>query len=120
MIEEYRFGLIKILGNDYRHDVKVYWDGKVLPWQRKRSHVVSLEDIQEALGKKPDLIIVGTGAYGVAKITEEAKREIEARKIELVVDKTGEAVKTFNVVSEASKEETGEQKRVIGLLHLTC
>jgi len=115
MIEEYRFGYIKILGKSYSHDVEVRWTGEVLSWWRKESHIIDLEDIQRALSQKPELIIVGTGAYGVAKLTERAKQEIEKREIELIVDRTGKAVKTFNIILEKEK-----QKRVIGLFHLTC
>jgi len=115
MIEEYRFGYIKILGKSYNYDVEVRWTGEVLSWWRKESHIIDLEDIQRALSQKPELIIVGTGAYGVAKLTERAKQEIEKREIELIVDRTGKAVKTFNIILEKEK-----QKRVIGLFHLTC
>ena len=115
MIEEYRFGYIKILGKSYSHDVEVRWTGEVLSWWRKESHIIDLEDIQRALSQKPELIIVGTGAYGVAKLTERAKQEIEKREIELIVDRTEAAVKTFNIILEKEK-----QKRVIGLFHLTC
>jgi len=119
MIEEYHFGYIKILGKDYNHDVEVRWDGTVLPWWRVESHVVDLEDIQRALKQNPDLIIIGTGASGIAQVTERAQREIKAQGIELIIDKTEEAVRTFNIIKERSKEE-GKEKRVIALFHLTC
>lgn len=120
MIEEYSFGHIKILGKDYTHDVEVRWSGEVLEWWRKESHVIDLEDIKGALEQNPEIIVLGTGAYGVAKISERAKREIEKRGIQIIIDKTDQAVKTFNIILEESKEETGKQKRVIGLFHLTC
>jgi len=118
MIEEYRFGHIKILGKSYSHDVEVRWTGEVLPWWRKEGHVFDLEDVQRALNQKPDLIIFGTGAYGVAKVTERAQKEIRNLGIGLVIDKTKEAVKSFNIIKEKAKE--GKEKRVIGLFHLTC
>lgn len=125
MIEEYKFGLIIVEGKKYAHDVEVRWIPsekacEVLKWWRKEGHIFDLEDIQRALDQKPDLIVFGTGAYGAAKISERAKREIEDRGIQSVIDKTEEAVKTFNIILRESKREIGKQKKVIGLFHLAC
>ncbi|RLG10689.1 hypothetical protein DRN73_07185 [Candidatus Pacearchaeota archaeon] len=119
MIEEYHFGSITVNGKTYDQDIEVRWNGEVLPWWRKESHIFNLGDIQRALNQNPEIIIFGTGAYGVAKITEEAEKEIKLRGIKLIIDKTDEAVKTFNIIKQKSKEE-GEEKKVIGLFHLTC
>ncbi|MDI6591930.1 MAG: MTH938/NDUFAF3 family protein, partial [Patescibacteria group bacterium] len=73
MIEEYHFGSITISGKTYTHDVEVRWTGEVLKWWRKESHVIDLEDVKRAVEQNPDTIILGTGAYGVAKVAEEAK-----------------------------------------------
>ena len=75
MIEEYRFGHIKILGKEYTHDVEVRWAGEVLPWWRKESHVIDLRDIERALAQKPKTIVIGTGVAGIAKITEKAREK---------------------------------------------
>ena len=120
MIEEYRFGLITINGKTYDYDVEVRWTGEVLRWQRKESHIFDTEDIQRALDQKPEMIILGTGAYGEAKVTEEAQEKIRSQGIELIIDKTEEAIKTFNIIKENLEEEEGVQKKVIGLFHLTC
>jgi len=131
MIEEYKFGLIVIDGKKYTQDVEVRWtlpeknslreqECEVLKWWRKESHIFDLEDIQRALDQKPDLIVFGTGAYGVAKVPERTKREIEDRGIQLIIDKTEEAVKTFNIILRESKREIGKEKKVIGLFHLAC
>ena len=54
------------------------------------------------------------------EVGKDAKKEIESRGIELIIDITEEAIKTFNIINEESKKEEGEQKKVIGLFHLTC
>jgi len=120
MIEEYHFGLIKIIGKTYHYDVIVLWTGEVLEWWRKESHVIDVEDIKKAVGLDPDTIIIGTGESGMARVTEEAKKFIGEKEIKLVIDKTEEAVKTFNVIINESEEEEGEQNKVIGFFHLTC
>jgi hypothetical protein len=120
MIKEYHFGSITIDGKVYNHDVEVRWASEVLPWQRKESHIIDVEDVKGTVEQNPDTIIIGTGESGVAMITQEAKTFILEKGIKLIVDKTGEAVKTFNIINEESKEEEGEQNRIIGLFHLTC
>lgn len=119
MIEDYRFGKIKISGKDYDYDVEVRWDHEVLKWWRQQSHFIDLEDLKRALERKPEMLIIGTGAAGIAKISQEAQAEIIRQGIELVIDKTGEAARVFNSVVKKN-QGTAESKKVIGLFHLTC
>ena len=120
MIEEYHFGSITINGKVYDYDVEVRWTGEVLSWWQEESHVIDVESVKRAVEQDPEIIIIGTGEDGVAKVTEGAQNFIKEKGIELIIDKTGEATKTFNIIKEESKEEEGEQRKVIGLFHLTC
>ncbi len=120
MIEEYKFGLMAIDGKVYHHDVEVRWTGEVLAWPREESHVIDTEDIAEAIEQNPETLIIGTGELGMAQVTEEVKKEIKLRGIELIIDRTEAAAKTFNIRKEDSIEEEGKQEKVIGLFHLTC
>ena len=120
MIQEYKFGLIIIDGKTYTEDVEVRWTGEVFSWERRESHIIDIDDVKRAVEQNPDTIILGTGASGLAGITEEAQRFIEEREIKLIVDRTEDATKTFNVINENSEEEEGEIDKVIGLFHLTC
>jgi hypothetical protein len=113
MIEKYQFGSIKIRGKIYQHDVQVDWQGEVLKWWRKESHVIDVEDIKKAVERNPEKIVIGTGEAGVAEVTEAAQRFIRERKIELIIEKTGKVVEVFN-------QELKKQNKVIGLFHLTC
>jgi hypothetical protein len=143
MIEKYRFGYIKIDGRDYTHDVEVRWriaasdsaEGdprsprsaheaelerqEVFSWWRKQSHVIDVKDIKHVLEQKPNLIIIGTGASGVAKVTEKAEKEIMAQNIELLIAKTGEAVRLFNNAQKRACQKQ-KSKKIIGFFHLTC
>ena len=120
MIQEYHFGSITIDGKIYTEDVEVRWDGEVLEWQRKESHIIDIETIKRAVEQGPEVIVIGTGESGMAKITEETRNFIKEKGIELIIDKTEEATKTFNVICEESLEEEGRQAKVVGLFHLTC
>lgn len=120
MIEEYRFGSITIDGKIYNNDVEVRWTDEVLKWWREESHVIDVEDVKRAVEQNPDTIIIGTGESGVARVTEAAKEFITEKGIKLIIDITGEAIKTFNIINKASVEKESEQNKVIGLFHLTC
>jgi len=113
MIENYEFGKIKISGKTYHVDVEVRWAGEVLNWWRKEGHTVDCEDVERALKENPEVIVVGTGAYGVCEVTENCEKFIKERKIELIIENTEKATKKFNEFLKASK-------KVIGLFHLTC
>ena len=120
MIEEYKFGSITIDGKTYNHDVEVRWTGEVLKWWRAEGHLVDIEDVKRAIDQNPETIIIGTGHSGLAKVTEDAQKFITEKGIKLIIDKTEEATKTFNIIKEESEEEEGKQNKVIGLFHLTC
>lgn len=120
MIEEYHFGSITIDGKNYFHDVEIRWTDEILSWQREQSHIIDVRDVERAIRQDPEIIVIGTGESGVARVTETAQKFIKEKGIELIIDKTEQAVKTFNVIKEESEEEEGKQKKVIGLFHLTC
>jgi len=120
MIEEYKFGSITIDGKIYNEDVEVRWTGEVLKWWRKEGHMVDIDDVKRAVEQNPDTIIIGTGESGMVEVREETEEFIREKGIKLIIDKTSEAVRTFNIINEESEEEEGEQNKVIGLFHLTC
>ncbi|MDD5145623.1 MAG: MTH938/NDUFAF3 family protein [Candidatus Pacebacteria bacterium] len=120
MIEEYNFGEILIDGKKYDRDIEVRWTGEILPWQKKESHLIDLEDVKRAIDQNPGTIVIGTGESGQVKVTEEAEKEIKQKGIKLIIDLTEQAIRTFNILKEDSLEEEGVQEKVIGLFHLTC
>ncbi|MBC8415257.1 MAG: hypothetical protein ISS80_05770 [Candidatus Cloacimonetes bacterium] len=111
-IESYSFGSIMIDEESYTSDLIIF-PGKIdVSWWRKRSHKVEMEDIPELLEVEVDVIIFGTGAYGLMKIDKKVIVHFTNRNIELIIEKTGQAVNTYNEISE--------NKKVIAALHLTC
>jgi len=112
MIDSYEFGEIVIDKKNYNHDVIVY-NSKVERWQRKESHFVYVDEVKKAISLKPEVIVIGNGYSGVMQIDNRVKKEIENKKIKLIIQTTREAVKTFNKLIK-------EKKRVVGLFHLTC
>ena len=110
-IESYRFGEIIIDGKRYTSDVLILPD-RVLSWWRKAGHAVTVADLAEAIAARPEMIILGTGAYGVVRIAPEVEKFLAAEGIQLVAAPTGEACQKYNVYAG--------KHRVAAGLHLTC
>ena len=113
MIDDYRFGNIKIDGKTYRNDVKII-DGKVKPdWWRREGHKLFPEDIRDILDAKPEVLVVGTGAYGVMEVLPQTRKSLKERGIELIEAKSEQACHTYNQLLKSGK-------RVAFACHLTC
>ncbi|MGD2249294.1 MAG: MTH938/NDUFAF3 family protein [Candidatus Methanofastidiosia archaeon] len=109
MIEHYSFGKITIDGQTYTSDVIILTD-TILDWWRDQGHVLNPQDLQKVYEKSPDTLVVGTGAYGRMKVPEKTRSHIKKKGITLIVEKTEDAVQTFNKL-KGSKAAA---------LHLTC
>jgi hypothetical protein len=112
MIDGYEFGEITINGKIYHHDVIIYKDRVDDSWQRIEGHKLSLSDIVQILAKKPEILVVGTGADGVMMVPADVIASIEAKGIKVIAKKTGDACEEYNSLAPS--------KNVIAALHLTC
>ena len=113
MIEHFSFGSIIVDGINYTNDIKII-QGKVIPtWWRKSGHRVNIDDIQDIIGAKPDILVLGKGKPGMMKSTPSLCEFLKQNNIELVEEKTSKAIKTFNRLFK-------QGKNVCGGFHLTC
>ena len=112
LIEEYQFGQIVVAGVKYTSDIILLPQRLIADWRRREGHTLSPEDLTEIVQERPDLLIVGTGSLGQVRVTPEARRHLEANHIELIVEDTASACKTYNRLCPT--------KRVAAALHLTC
>ena len=112
IIDSYKFGKIVIDGKTYNSDLIIYPDKIKTNWWRKVGHQLIYEDIQEILVEKPEILIVGTGAFGLMVVLDETKKIVKENNIELIVQKTERACKTYNSMPK--------DKKVVLALHLTC
>ena len=113
MIESYSFGNMTIMGESHRNDLKIIDNQIVGNWWRREGHALYAEDIDDILYSSVEMLVVGTGAYGSMRVTEEAKKAMEGRGIKFVAVPTKEAVTIFNTLH-------GQGKRVAAAFHLTC
>lgn len=112
-IKSYEFGRIEIDGKVYTSDVIIYDAHVDSSWWRKEGHYLQIEDIEEILKVKPDIIIIGTGKFDTMKVSNEVRKELESRGIEFMYANTDGACNRHNEIS-------GSGKKVVTALHLTC
>jgi hypothetical protein len=111
-IETYRFGYILIDGQPHDRDVIILPDRVMGGWWRKAGHVLHAEDLEAVFEATPDLLVVGTGAYGRMAVSPETQRALRAAGIELIALPTEEACQTYSRLRE--------RQTVAAALHLAC
>jgi hypothetical protein len=111
MIDSYKFGQIVIDGKKYDHDVIVFGD-KVTEWWREAGHNVTIDDLKD-VPLEIDIFVMGNGASGCCAFPDATRKFLEGKGIEVIVEETGDAYKTYNKLA-------GEGKDVLGGFHLTC
>jgi len=113
MINAYTFGSIIVDGKKYTSDIIIHPDGSVKDsWWRKEGHRLSLDDIAELVDSKPEIIIAGTGAYGLMQPEEGLKIRLQKKGIQFESAPSELAVKRYN--------DLYNQKRLGACFHLTC
>ncbi len=112
-IEGYRFGEMVVSGQRYHRDLKIINDRVVPNWWRKEGHNLCLDDIRDILDAGCEILVIGTGAYGVMEVPESVKKAVRERGLAIEVYPTAKAAERFN-------ELVAKGKRVAGAFHLTC
>jgi len=111
VIDSYQFGLIVVNDKKYTSDVIIFPD-RIKDWRRKTGHQLCLEDITEVMAENPEVLIVGTGAYGLVRVLPEVEQVVNAQDIKLITEATKKACNTYNQLCHS--------QRVVAALHLTC
>lgn len=105
------FGSVTTSEKTYKHDIWVNLDGTIE--KRTRNHEFTSEELNRFLNQNPEVIVVGTGQYGVVSISKKAKSRAEDHNIKIIAEETPKAIKTFNQLKE-------EGKKVVAAIHTTC
>jgi hypothetical protein len=113
-IDTYRFGRMVIDGTPYTKDLRIV-RGAVLPawWREAGSHVFAPEDLAEVIAAAPEVVVLGTGFFGLVEVREDALRAFAEAGAEVVTERTARAVATFNRL-------TSQGRKVSAAFHLTC
>jgi hypothetical protein len=116
-IDKTRFGSITVEGEVYRHDLLIRPHGEVQARSNElskavygTSHVISLAEAQQVYQEGADRLIVGTGLFGLTKLSEEADEYLQGRGCRVDLYRIRRAIKAWNEAEGA----------VIGLFHVSC
>jgi hypothetical protein len=118
MIEKYDFGILRVDGMEYRHDVILYPEGSgrgervQANWWRQEGHRLDKADLEEVVKAKPEMLVVGTGYYGSMQVPPETIDFLNRLGIEVCAEPTQQACRRYNEVKDIRK--------VVAALHLTC
>lgn len=113
MIESYGFGRIVVDGKEYTTDLIIFPDRVKDGWWRKQGHRLYIEDIEEVIEKRPEVLVVGTGYSGLMTVPAETKRYIEDSGMKLIIQPTKQACETYNKLIQSGK-------KAVAAFHLTC
>jgi hypothetical protein len=112
-----KFGSITIAGDVYTHDVVIRLNDKVKKRKKKlskaiygTSHTISYDEARHVYQEGADHLILGTGQYGLVKLSDEADEFFERQGCRVTSLPTPEAIQAWNEAQGA----------VIGLFHVTC
>ncbi len=112
MIDSFKFGKIVVDDKTYTSDLIIF-PGKIKEnWIRKKGHILYPGDLKDVVEYKPDLLIIGKGAYGFMKIPNETKEFLKSKYIDFMFFKTKKACEKYNEISK--------EKDVVFAMHLTC
>ncbi len=116
-IDSTSFGSITIDGERYEHDVLIRSSGTVKKRKKRlskqvygTSHTVSRDEAEHVFEDGLEVLVVGTGQNGVLQLSEEAESFFRENGVTIILQKTPEAIATFNK----------RKGKVAGLFHVTC
>ena len=113
-IDSYGFGRIRIDGVGYTKDVIILRGETHSPWWRGAGgHVFAPGDLAMVVEAAPEVVCLGTGAFGRVRVEPTALEAFAHCGTEVVQHRTARAVEEFNRL-------VAEGRDVAAALHLTC
>lgn len=116
-IEETTFGMIRVSGKIYEHDIVIRLNGMVEKRRKKlskalygTSHIISLEEAQQVYEEGARELILGGGQFCKVTLSEEAADFFKHKKVCITLLSTPDAINAWN----------DAEGPAIGLFHVTC
>ena len=98
-------------GRTFKKDLVLLEDRVIEGWWRREGHKLWLADLDDVLATAPRTFVLGTGAYGVLKVTRDAEQLLQQKGIELIAEPSTRAWQTYNSLAGPG---------VVAAFHLTC
>ena len=116
-IDSTQFGSITIDGSKIEHDVLICLSGKIKKRKKKlskavfgTSHTISLEEAAYIFEKGTEQLMIGSGQYGMVKLSKEASAYFKEKDVRVDLWPTPKAIHQWNKAKGAT----------VGLFHVTC
>jgi len=102
-----------ISGKRYTSDLKII-KGQIYPnWWRKTGHSIAVDEIIDIINAKPDYFVIGSGKFGLMKVSDKLRRLLSDCGIQFIVEPSKTAVKIYN-------QMYADGKNIAGAFHLSC
>ena len=116
-INSFNFGFIVVDDKQYSRDIIILSDGTIKDRDpakgRLGSHTISKSEIEELIKGQSDVVLIGTGVQGMARVARDAEHYLMQPDLNITVLPSSQVVKKFN-----QHVEDGE--KVAALIHVTC
>lgn len=116
-IDSFNFGFIMVDDKQYAQDIIILPDGTVKERNsgkgRLGSHSIARSEIEALTRVQPDIILIGTGVHGMARLARDAEYYLIEPDINLLLMTSTQAVKKYNQYIE-------DGEKVAALIHITC
>jgi hypothetical protein len=111
------FGSITVEDKDYDFDILIKLEGQISKRKKKLSkaiygtaHTLSEAEVKYVYEENAEEMIIGTGQYGLVKLSDEARNFLKKKNCIPVLMPTPEAIKYWN----------RHIRKSVGLFHITC
>jgi hypothetical protein len=116
-IDSFNFGFIVVDNKQYAYDVVILPDGTVKERHpgkgRLGSHSIARSEVESLVRSSPDLILIGTGVNGMARLARDAEHYLMEPEVNLTLLPSPEVVKKYN-------QHVQDGESVAALIHVTC
>ncbi len=116
-IDSFNFGFIVVDEKQYSSDIIILPDGIVKERNsgkgRLGSHSITRSEVEALVRVQPDVILIGTGVHGMARLARDAEFYLMEPKLNLVLLPSPEVVRKYNHYVE-------DGEKVAALIHVTC
>lgn len=111
------FGSITVNNETFDKDIIITLNGEVKKRKKKlskavygTSHTISKDEAKYVYEDGVEVLIVGSGQYGAAELSEEAVAYFKKKNCRVILLPTPQAIKEWNLT----------EGKMIGLFHITC
>jgi hypothetical protein len=116
-IDSFNFGFIVVDDKQYTRDVIILPDGTVKERDsgkgRLGSHSIARSEVESLTRSQPDVILIGTGVQGMARLARDAEHFLMEPSLNLTLLPSPQIVKKYNQYIE-------DGEKVAALIHVTC